>query len=253
MVGTNKTYVSVAKKVKEQAPDLFEQVRRGELRVTQARQRLKNREKKAELEAHKPGTVVGNSVSLELRASWSNRHFAELKHEVQSRTQFAERQAEIERLDALCVRLHQESQDAARQASELRRQLDTDIRRAVEEEHGPSSCIGWTEVCLSKKSVKLIEGIEDPEERREELLWLSRRCLLCEAHLRANDPDPYCSWCDEHRGKTHCWGCGCPLAAEDITGEEGCCMTCAPPSEEMLRFLEVLETAAPSSPAERTD
>ena len=48
LAGTNRQYVAEAKRIREQAPDLFEQVRDGKLRVAQAREELKRRVRNAE-------------------------------------------------------------------------------------------------------------------------------------------------------------------------------------------------------------
>jgi hypothetical protein len=218
---TNRLYVSAAKKLKEQAPDLFEQVKRGELKVTQASLRLKQRQKLAEMQAPQP-VVVGGEVELKLRGSWSNHHFKELAAEVRSRPAFARRQEEIQRLQVEGERLRQQAEDAFRKSDDLRRQLDKDVRSAVENEHGPLVPVAYTWVRVNEVARERLESSEDPEERREYLLQLTGRCLDCETKLQANDPRPYCSWCDKHRGETHCFDCGAPLSDE----EEGVCRRC---------------------------
>src|SRR5262249_41094976 len=95
--GTNRLYVSHAKRLKEQAPDLFEQVKQGKINIYEARSEVRKRDKHVELEAKAAENLaVGGLVDVEYRGSWSNCHFETLSDEVRSRPDFAARQAEAE-------------------------------------------------------------------------------------------------------------------------------------------------------------
>lgn len=57
MLGTNRQYVSDAKKIKEQAPELLEQVRSGELSLKEATNKVKHKERTAPVEEYHPKFV----------------------------------------------------------------------------------------------------------------------------------------------------------------------------------------------------
>src|SRR5262249_4827349 len=158
---------------------------RGELNVYEAKLQARNREKRAEAEAKAAENLaVGGLAEGEYRGSWSSRHFKQLSAEVLTRPDFAARQAEAERLRAGAKRLEHEALETSRKASELEKRLRADILATVEAEHGPCTPIAYTAYHFSEEVREHLGAIEDPEERREELLMLLRRCLDCEVKLQ---------------------------------------------------------------------
>ena len=98
------------------------------------------------------------------------------------------------------------------------------------------------------------------EEQHEAIMMACCRCPDCGVFLNddtvancPDDPGMYyatCKWCREHRGKTHCFGCGKPLSPDAI--ERGCdfCNECDPPPDEAL-IQELNEwVAAGNDPAD---
>jgi hypothetical protein len=240
IAGTNKQYVSAAKRLKEGAPDLFEQVKRGELDVHQARNRARQRERVAESEAfHAPHPVgAGAFLELEHRPTWSERNREALLAEVAARPDFAAREAEARRLKAESERLRREAVEAERRHYDLKHQLDRDIYSTVCAEHGPIVGLGWSWYEVGEAERQRIEDIPDPEERYREVLWRTGHCLECGTKLKGSHQSAVCAWCDEHRGKTHCMDCGCPLSGDEL---DGWCEECDPPGPAVAKYLAELQ------------
>jgi hypothetical protein len=228
LAGTNSRYVSEAKRVREEAPDLFEGIRRGELNVYEAKNELRKRRIRAEREARaEAGRALSEGLlTLEIRKSWSRRHFKELAAEVRSRPDFARRQEEAQQLQADSERLYREAREAGRLGDELHWRLQKDIRETVEAEHGPIVAPGFSGVRVDEAERQRIEAIEDPQEKHEALCRAAGLCLYCDAKLGEADDVPdkpgyryvVCSWCKAHRGETHCEDCGAPLPPGDDAG-----------------------------------
>jgi hypothetical protein len=225
---TNKQYVSAAKRLKEEAPDLFEKVKRGESDVFRAKAKVNQRKKLAELEAYHAAHPVGAGAFLEVeyRPSWSARNEGTLRAEVAARPDFAARREEASRLKAEAERLRREAVEAERRHYDLERQLDRDIYSTVCAEHGPIVHLRFACYEVGEAERQRIEAIEDPEEQYQEILWLTLHCLDCGTKLTDRDEFVCCGWCNDHRGKTHCMDCGCPLSGDEA---DGWCKECDPP------------------------
>jgi cell division protein FtsB len=262
LVGTNRLYVTVARRLEAEAPDLFERVKAGDLAVMQARLELKRRERRQESEAaeaeYRAARAAGGDVWVTIPESWPSRNYDALRAQVLARPAFADRQAEVRRLRAEVERLRAEVErleDEAYQTAMLAREADLDLQDAVAEtiraEHGPAVFPGERHYRISDpQALEEYRAIEDEDVRREWLQEWAGLCLHCGTRLEPVDDVPddswlrylYCDWCIEHRGRTHCKDCGAPLQE----GERGRCRECDPPpepmtEEEMERARKFLE------------
>jgi hypothetical protein len=278
MAGTNRQYVADAAKLKEQAPDLFADLKEGRINVMAARHRLRQRERQKEEEQQPVIVTAAGRLHLTARPSWSSRNLTTLESETRQRPAFVERAAKVERLKELAsqkraeaTRLAREASEAERAVSDAQLELNMEVRRTIAMEHGAVVPYGFTFYSISPETKARIEGIEDPAEQREAILNLVGWCEWCEVPLAreaaVNEQGQYvqgdlrdlipghlsgthwppsarysgvCDWCWEHRGKTHCQRCGGPL-----TDEEKCfeyCRQCDPRSYERYQeFLGELE------------
>ena len=120
LLNTNRQYVSAMKKIKQKAPDLHELVRTGELGVSDAKSKLRKRERLRELEeqaeqAEERRRQMTYGPHRPPRPSTEDRKQAEL--EIRSRPEFMSRQEEVEmvRREANDVtNTHEELQEQAR-------------------------------------------------------------------------------------------------------------------------------------------
>jgi hypothetical protein len=111
------------------------------------------------------------------------------------------------------------------------------VTTTIEREHG--KLVNGTGILVDiddPDTLAKFRARNDPEDQRQLLLHFTGHCLQCETELSPEDDIPdkpgyrfvRCSWCREHRGKTHCWDCGAPLNGE---AEEGFCPTCPADTE----------------------
>jgi hypothetical protein len=109
ITGTNRQYVADAKRLKEKAPDLFERVKQGRLRIPQARVQLQAREAEA-----------GPRTTPEQDARYKE-HVAE----VRSRPEFRERAAAVEAMFAESRRIWEEVSPKVAELRQLARDLES--------------------------------------------------------------------------------------------------------------------------------
>jgi hypothetical protein len=251
--GTNTRYVNLAAQVKECNPVLFEQMKAGEINVTQAAAKAKRQQAQedARRQVHELETAKGKCGEwpLEIKANDVAGRLAELKAAVLAREEFVARKAtidgwrqqarefeqEIERLYAQVQRLDDQAWDAERH-------MDLEAREIVEEEHGRAVNAWKAVVPIYDKDfqAKLEAAAQDgwDEEVRELLLNRVGRCEMCAAVLDQRDDVPdkperrytVCTWCRAHRGETHCEVCAKPIPDG---GFDGLCGECNP--EEKAR------------------
>jgi hypothetical protein len=246
IAGTNRQYVSLAKTIRDAAPDLFAKVKEGKLNLHQARVEMTRQQKREEFAAfakeHPVG--VGGFILFEERPSWSCKNLKPLSVEVRARPEFVARQAEVAGLEKEASRRRREAEkkgrlvrEAEEEALRARHQLDRDVRARIAQEHGPLVGFCYTDYRLDAALQEQLDAIDDPEEQRQELLLVLGRCLACETRLPHDSTDAYCSWCLEHRGRSHCQGCGAPLDPEEYYEE---CRTCLG-AEEYARRQRLLK------------
>jgi hypothetical protein len=90
IAGTNRQYVTVAKRLMEERPDLFEQVKQGKLKITQAKERMRYQ--------HFASPRVFPDPDPDAAAKQQERaRHQEIKAEVLARPEFKKRQRELER------------------------------------------------------------------------------------------------------------------------------------------------------------
>jgi hypothetical protein len=109
IAGTNRQYVADAKRLKEKAPDLFERVKQGRLRIPQARVQLQAREAEA-----------GPRTTPEQDSRYKE-HVAE----VRSRPEFRERVAAAEAMFADARRIWEEVSPKVAELRQLARDLES--------------------------------------------------------------------------------------------------------------------------------
>jgi hypothetical protein len=223
LTGTNTRYVTLAKQVKDADPDLFEQVKTGKLKITQASQVVRRREqqeemkRKAEEAERKRQEGVCGRWPLEIEQNQVSTDFNRLKAEVVARPEFAKRQEKIdylwqrsEDIEREVQQMFEEQRRIQSEALVAERRLDKDIRRRIEAEHG-RVVTGWAgevQVRTPDTQAELEEAQKEGGELkvRKVLLRKLGRCIRCAAELDERDAVPgepgmryiVCDWCRKH-------------------------------------------------------
>jgi hypothetical protein len=246
IAGTNRHYVAQAKQLKEEAPELFEQVKRGEINVARARHRMKRQRQMAEMKEAAPKLVY-----YDAKPSWSYTNRPRLREELAQEPPFKDLLASKTALQDEAQRLWKEAERAAEAAGaaqcaarEAADAYSVALDAEIEQRHGPLAGGGPFPYRLPDDALAELQACENEYEQHELLREFIGRCDLCDAKLSAADLEsdhPWnCLWCAEHRGVTHCYICGAPLA----DGEHEDCAECQEREMPWSRVLERLPEVA---------
>jgi hypothetical protein len=218
------------------------------------------REAKRE-ELHRFAPAEGKRVEwpLKIESNWAAQNLERLKSEARSSPKFALRAEEIREMELLeqdigrqIKDLYRKQQTLINQRFEKISELDRDVIRTIENEHGPIvvSTLQDTVIIRDPGLLSELETLREEgalEDLHELLLKSAGRCVTCAAKIRSLDDDYImCHWCREHRGKTHCNACGTKLSE----AEAGECSPCKHKSklveervtqEDLDEFLAFIE------------
>jgi hypothetical protein len=137
LAGMNTRYVSMAKKLKEKAPDLFERVKQGAIDLTQARRCQLGEEKLKKLAAHVNQIPPGREVYFQQKRSWSDANRERLKAELEEEPEFKERLARKAALWEKAKQLEEETRQARKAAWDADSEYRTALREEMTRRHGP--------------------------------------------------------------------------------------------------------------------
>jgi hypothetical protein len=247
LAGTNSRYVSMAKRIKEDSPQVFEKIRTGELNVTEAKREIEKQKKKESLES-RPAVSHGPCYWLDEVPSWSHKNSQKLEEELVNQPPFDSHRKELEALDKEAEVLDAEKKTLQEQIDRLTRQIRNvqnrrhekywTLRRMLREEiewlHGPLlGNSNWMYRIEDPEQAAKLKECASVEEQQRLLRQMAGRCVECTAQLDERDnvlDEPgyrfvYCWWCRNHRGITHCNHCGAPLSS-DKEKKDGWCKVC---------------------------
>jgi hypothetical protein len=135
IAGTNRQYVAEAGRIRKQAPDLFEQIKHGTLKVTQARQKLREREKRAD--NAKRAAEAEAARQRQPEENISREEWQRIVAEVEARPEFLRRKAEADRLRRVAEAAAEEKDaEIDRLMAEIER-LNAEIEERCQEIHRP--------------------------------------------------------------------------------------------------------------------